>query len=206
MNRHYPFTLSPLPYSYEALQPQIDAQTLHFHHDRHLQTYVDNLNKALEGYPEFYDWSLQKLLTQCDRLPEKIRIPVKNNAGGVYNHELYFKTMAAPENGTKPSPELLLAIEKCFCSFDLWKKAMKEAGLTQFGSGWAWLVKDEYNDLFVMKTLNQDTPVSTGVTPLLLVDVWEHAYYLQYQNRRADYLENWFSLINWDAVNEAFSK
>ncbi|WP_195985414.1 superoxide dismutase [Clostridium sp. D33t1_170424_F3] len=205
MSQHYPFTLEPLPYAYDALEPQIDAETLHFHHDKHLQTYVDNLNKTLEKYPDYHDWSLEKLISQGDSLPEAIRTPVRNNAGGVYNHQLYFRCMG-PEKDTRPSQRLLEEINRYFGSFEDWKEKMKNAAVTQFGSGWAWLVVDPEGRMHVVKTPNQDTPLPNFMRPLLLVDVWEHAYYLQYQNRRPEYVDRWFSVINWKQVEENFEK
>lgn len=205
MKKNYPFHLQPLPYRYDVLMPHISEQTLGFHHDKHLQTYVDNLNKILEPYPELHDWSLEKLLLKLAQLPDNIQIPVKNNAGGVYNHELYFNCMT---NSDKHEPEGALAdaINQSFGSFDAWKEEMKNAALTQFGSGYAWLVLGEGGKLCIHKTLNQDTPLSCCVKPLLLVDVWEHAYYLDYQNRRAEYLDNWFDVIDWNKVEETYNQ
>lgn len=205
MSQHYPFTLEPLPYAYDALEPQIDAETLHFHHDKHLQTYVDNLNKTLEKVPDYHDWSLEKLITQGDSLPEAIRTPVRNNAGGVYNHQLYFRCMG-PEKDTRPSQKYMEELNRYFGSFEDWKEKMKTAAVTQFGSGWAWLVVDQEGRMHVVKTPNQDTPLPSFMRPLLLVDVWEHAYYLQYQNRRPEYVDRWFSVINWKQVEENFEK
>lgn len=202
MSKQYPFTLEPLPYEYEALEPVLNAETLHFHHDKHLQTYVDNLNKALEPFEDYHHMSLEKLITQYADLPEGLKTSVRNNGGGVYNHELYFKCMG--KHSGKPSGELAKAIDESFQSFEDWKKQMKEAALTQFGSGWAWLVKTREGALRIVKTLNQDTPLPEGSAPLLLVDVWEHAYYLQYQNRRAEYLDNWFNIINWEQVEKNY--
>ena len=158
MSQQYPFSTEPLPYDYRALEPEIDAETLHFHHDKHLQAYVDNLNKALADYPAYHSWSLEKLLKQGDALP------------------------------------------------DAWKEKMKNAAVTQFGSGWAWLAMDGQGRLHVLKTANQDTPLTLHMCPLLPVDVWEHAYYLQYQNRRPEYVDRWFSLINWKQVEEQFAQ
>ncbi len=205
MSQHYPFLVEPLPYDYNALEPEIDAETLHFHHDKHLQTYVDNLNKTLADYPDYHSWSLEKLLKQGDALPEQIRIPVRNNAGGVYNHQLYFRCMG-PEKNTRPSGKLAQEIDRYFGSYDAWKEKMKNAAVTQFGSGWGWLAVDEQGRLHVLKTANQDTPLALHMCPLLPVDVWEHAYYLQYQNRRPEYVDRWFSVINWKQVEEQFEK
>ncbi len=204
MRQQYPFSVEPLPYDVHALEPVIDAETLHFHHDKHLQAYVDNLNKTLADYPEYHDWSLEKLLTQGDALPEAIRTPVRNNAGGVYNHQLYFRSMG-PENRSGPSPALAKEIDCYFGSYDTWKEKMKNAAVTQFGSGWAWLAADEQGRLHVLKTANQDTPLALHMCPLLPIDVWEHAYYLQYQNRRPEYVDQWFSIINWDQVEKQFA-
>ena len=205
MSQQYPFSTEPLPYDYRALEPEIDAETLHFHHDKHLQAYVDNLNKALADYPAYHSWSLEKLLKQGDALPEAIRVAVRNNAGGVYNHQLYFRSMG-PEKNTRPSGKLAEAIDCYFGSYDTWKEKMKNAAVTQFGSGWAWLAMDRQGRLHVLKTANQDTPLTLHMCPLLPVDVWEHAYYLQYQNRRPEYVDRWFSLINWKQVEEQFAQ
>lgn len=193
---HYPFPLQPLPYDYDALSPAIDARTLHFHHDKHLKTYVDNLNKTLSSYPAYHTWSLYQLLTRLNDIPSVIRTAVRNNAGGVYNHQLYFNTMTG--NPSEPSEALSARIADSFGSYDLWKIQMKEAAVSQFGSGWAWLVLSGDGFLRIVKTANQDTPLP--LKPILLVDLWEHAYYLQYQNLRADYVDNWFDLIDWRAV------
>lgn len=199
---HYPFQLKPLAYSYEALCPYINACTLHFHHDKHLGTYVENLNKALAPFPAFHCWSMEMLLTNINDLPEEIRMAVWNNGGGVYNHQLYFDSMTCRRK--KPDPVLYEAILNAFGSTEEWKRQMKEAAVSQFGSGWAWTVADANGCLGILKTSNQDTVLP--YTPLLLVDVWEHAYYLQYQNRRADYLENWFCLIDWDVVGKRYQQ
>ena len=200
---HYPFSLAPLPYPYNALEPYISARTLHFHHDKHLQTYTDNLNAALKPYPEFHDWPLTRLVTEYTLLPESIRAPVKNNAGGVYNHILYFHTMT-PDQNTHSTPELQQAVERDFGSIDKLLSSLKQHALGQFGSGWAWLVSDGCGNLSVLNTPNQDTPLPQGMHALLLVDVWEHAYYLDYQNLRADYVDSWCSCIDWRQVSENF--
>lgn len=198
---HYPFRLKPLPYHCHALTPCISARTLFFHHNKHLQAYVDNLNKALASYPAYHQWNLEKLLTNLDGLPDEIRTAVHNNAGGVYNHQLYFDSMTGCRN--EPCPIMKKAIQDAFGSCEEWKKQMKEAAVSQFGSGWAWLVTDGFGALKIVKTSNQDTPLP--LHPLLLVDVWEHAYYLQYQNRRPEYADNWFCLINWKKVAERYA-
>lgn len=192
----YAFVVRPLPYEYDDLEPVLDEETLHFHHDKHYKAYVDNLNSVLADYPELQKKSLLELLTKLEKLPEAIRTPVRNNGGGVYNHELYFDGMKGKcEQGvTGPLAE---AIDRDFGSYKKWKEQMKQAGLSQFGSGWAWLLADGAGKLSIVQTANQDVPDLLLYTPVLLVDVWEHAYYLQYQNRRAEYLEGWFDIINW---------
>lgn len=203
MSNHYPFPLEPLPYDYDALVPVLDSRTLHFHHDKHLQTYVNNLNSLLEPYPAYHDWSLEKILKHLDQLPEKIQTPVRNNAGGVYNHQLYFNSMTR-QSDAEPKGKLAADINRDFGSYEAWRAQMKDAALGVFGSGWAWLVQDKNAGLKIVKTPNQDTPLSDTVVPLLLVDVWEHAYYLQYQNLRANYVDGWFSLIDWDKVEARY--
>lgn len=203
MDRHYPFELQPLPYSYHELSPELDELTLHFHHDKHLQTYVDNLNKALEPYPNFHDWTLEELLIKNEVLPEEIRQPVKNNAGGVYNHELYFHCMGK-NKGSKPEGTLAEAINVDFGSYGEFKAKFKQEALNQFGSGWAWLIHDVKCGLHIIRLPNQDTPLPYQVYPLLLVDVWEHAYYLQYQNRRAEYLDYWFQIVDWQKIGKKY--
>ena len=198
---HYPFPVKPLPYAYNALQPVIDARTLHFHHDKHLKAYVDHLNEALSPYPIYHTWNLEMLLANINELPEQIRRPVWENGGGVYNHQLYFDSMTGKP--ASPSPALQQAIVSSFGSLAQWKNIMKNAAVSQFGSGWAWMVQDDTGKLQILKTANQDAVFP--YRPLLPVDVWEHAYYLQYQNRRADYVENWFRLINWNMVSQRFS-
>lgn len=201
MEQHYPFSLPPLPYAYDALLPQIDEKTLHFHHDKHFAAYVDNLNKLLADQPEYQSWSLEQLCRDWCQLPDNIRQGVRNNAGGVYNHDLYFKTMA-PTPASTPSGDLAGAITRDFGDLQALKDAMKAAALGQFGSGWAWLTSDREGRLSVQKTANQDTPLP--LCPLLACDVWEHAYYLQYQNRRAEYFENWWQLVDWPQLSETY--
>lgn len=192
----YPFILRPLPYESDALTPILDGETLCFHHDKHYKTYVDNLNSVLSDYPELQKMSLRELLTSIDSLPKAIQTPVRNNGGGVYNHELYFDSMREPV-GQEPEGDLAEAIDRDFGSYRQWKEQMKQAAVSQFGSGWAWLVSDRDGKLSIVQTPNQVVPDLDDFTPIFLVDVWEHAYYLQYQNRRADYVEGWFKLINW---------
>ncbi len=201
----YPFVVKPLPYEYDALVPVLDQETMHFHHDKHYKTYVDNLNAALSDYPELQKTGLSDLLRQIDKLPAAIQTPVRNNGGGVYNHELYFDSMKSPV-GQEPSSILLEAINRDFGSLQQWKEQMKQAAVGRFGSGWAWLVTDKDGKLSIVQTANQDVPDLNKVTPVFLVDVWEHAYYLQYQNRRADYVEGWFSLINWRKAEKRYEE
>lgn len=202
MSQHYPFTLTPLPYPANALMPVLSQQTVCIHHDRHQKSYVDHLNEILKPYPQLHGWSLEQLLLSLNAVPEEIRVSVKNNAGGVYNHELYFGCMGRPGH-TSPSGVLLEYIKKDFGSVESWKREMREAAADRFGSGYAWLILDGHK-LRVVSTANQDAPVTNDTYPLLPVDVWEHAYYLVYQNRRDAYADRWFSLINWDAVGERF--
>ena len=201
MEAHYPFTLPPLPYGYDALLPEIGERTLHFHHDKHFQTYIDNLNKLLETHPEVQDWPLERLVQEWPRLPEDIRQGVRNNAGGVYNHDLYFKALA-PGPASSPMGPLADAAARDFGDLEGLKAAMKNAALGQFGSGWAWLVSDSEGRLSVVKTPNQDVPLP--LVPLLLCDVWEPAYYLDYQNRRPDYFEGWWRKVDWPGVSRSY--
>lgn len=192
----YPFRLPELPYAYHALEPFIDQRTMYFHHDKHLKTYIDNLNKALEAYPEYQTWTLEELLTRLSELPEELRTPVRNNGGGVYNHEMYFHLMAPA--GQPFSTE----VAEAFGGEDNWKHQMKAAALGQFGSGFAWLVRDTTGALKIIALPNQDNPLTIGLQPILPLDVWEHAYYLKHQNLRSDYIDDWFHVINWNAVEQ----
>lgn len=198
----YPHELRPLPYAYGALCPEISDNTLHFHHDKHLQAYVDNLNKALANCGDCQQKSIEDLLKHLDQLPEPVRTAVRNNGGGVYNHYLYFDCLGGRDQ--RPTGALSAAMDRAFPSYDEWKRLMKEHAMGQFGSGYAWLVSDASGALSVTKTPNQDSPISQGLWPLLCIDVWEHAYYLDYQNRRADYVDAWFNLINWDFVSSRY--
>lgn len=199
----YPFVVRPLPYEYDALVPVLDQETLMFHHDKHYKTYVDNLNSALADYPELQQKSLVELLSDISALPDAIQTAVRNNGGGVYNHELYFDSMKGAV-GQEPSGALAEAIDRDFGSYRQWKEQMKQAAVGKFGSGWAWLVSDRDGKLSIVQTSNQDVPDLEKYVPILLVDVWEHAYYLQYQNRRADYVDGWFSLINWRKAGKRY--
>lgn len=207
-NNHYPFPLVPLPYSYDALEPYIDARTVQIHHDHHLKTYVDNLNKALEPYPMYHSWSLEMLLCNINALPEEIQVPVHRNGGGVYNHNFYFNIMGG--NHSQPKNNLLAAMENSFGSYEKFKQKFKQNALSVFGSGYSWLVMDNHanrpNGLRIMNTANQDTPMPCTVCPLLPIDVWEHAYYLKYQYKRADYIDNWFNVLNWDKIEKIYNQ
>ncbi len=200
----YPFQNYPLPYAYDALEPYIDEKTMRLHHDRHLQTYIDNLNKTLADYPKLHSWTLEDLLRNIDFLPVAIQIPVWRNAGGVYNHQLFFQTLKPAEAGNA-SLEAIGPIMNYFGGMEAFKEQMTEAALSVFGSGYAWLVMDPQKNIMIMTTANQDTPIAGNLYPLLLVDVWEHAYYLKYYNVRADYVKSWFSIINWQEAAQRFA-
>ncbi len=194
-----PFELAPLPYDYEALAPHISGNTMHFHHDKHHAAYTNNLNAAIAKHPSLADHSAEDLLRDLDRVPEDIRTAVRNNGGGFVNHNLFWETMG-PNAGGAPTGELAAAIDAAFGSFDAFKTAFANAGATRFGSGWAWLALDGDGKLAVYSTANQDSPLMQGHTPLLGLDVWEHAYYLDYQNRRPDYIGAFWNVVNWGAV------
>lgn len=198
------YTLPELPYAYDALEPFFDEETMHLHHDKHHQTYVNNLNAAIEKHPEFFDKTVEELVAYLDRLPEDIRVAVRNNGGGHLNHTMFWEWLA-PNAGGAPTGDIAAAIDEVFGSFDDFKAEFKAAATGRFGSGWAWLVLD-YGKLKVVSTANQDNPISDGQIPVLGLDVWEHAYYLKYRNVRPDYIEAFFSLINWDKVNELYAK
>lgn len=198
----YPFEVEPLPYEYNALEPYLSAEILHFHHDKHYVTYVNKLNEILKNYPNLQNMSLDDLLVQTEELPNEAKTSIRNNAGGVYNHELYFACMNSADCEL-PTDKLALAINSAFGSIDQFRTEFAGAAINQFGSGYAWLILSN-GKLEIIATPNQDVPISLTVKPLLCIDVWEHAYYLQYQNRRADYVENWFNLINWDFVGARY--
>ncbi len=199
----YPYVLPPLPYAYDALEPVISAETLHFHHDKHLAAYVDNLNKALAFSPELQAKTLTQLLRTLYEVPAELRAAVINNGGGVYNHLLYFDQMA-PGGPTAPMGPLAAAITETFGSLDGFKTELTTAAMGQFGSGYGWLVCDDEGKLSVVKSANQDCPLAQDLWPILNLDVWEHAYYLDYQNRRGDYVDKWFSLINWNVAEKRY--
>jgi Fe-Mn family superoxide dismutase len=196
-----PYEVPPLPYDYNALEPHIDEQTMRLHHDKHHQAYVTNANAALEG-TEWADKPIEEVLKNLASLPADKQAPVRNNGGGHYNHSLFWEWMA-PNAGGEPDGALRSAIESTFGSFDDFKAQLKDAGVKRFGSGWAWLVYDG-SGLAIVSTPNQDSPISEGKTPLLGVDVWEHSYYLKYQNRRPDYIDAWWNVVNWPKVAEGF--
>jgi Fe-Mn family superoxide dismutase len=194
--------LPPLPYDYNALEPHIDAQTMEIHHGKHHQAYVTNLNAALEGT----EWSgrpVEDVIANLNALPEDKRAAVRNNGGGHWNHTFFWQIMG-PGGGGEPTGELAQAIESTFGGVDALKAQVNDAGVKRFGSGWTWLVRDGGGALSVVSTPNQDSPVMDGQTPILGIDVWEHAYYLKYQNRRPDYLEAWWNVVNWEAVAQRF--
>ena len=196
------FEVPPLPYDYNALEPHIDEETMHLHHDKHHQAYVTNANNALEG-TEWADKPVEEVLQNLSSIPDDKRNAVRNNAGGHYNHSLFWEWMG-PNGGGEPEGALRDALDAAFGSFDDFKARMKAAGVGQFGSGWAWLVHDG-SGLAVVSTPNQDSPISDRKTPLLGVDVWEHSYYLKYQNRRPDYIDAWWNVVNWSKVADLFA-
>jgi superoxide dismutase, Fe-Mn family len=198
-----PFTLPDLPYDFAALEPHIDEQTMRIHHGKHHQAYVDNANKALEG-TEWAQSSVESVLASLDAMPEEIRTAVRNNAGGHANHSLFWQIMS-PDGGGVPAGDLAAAVDDAFGGADALKEAVNDAGVKRFGSGWTWLVWDG-TGLAVRSTPNQDSPLIDGAEPLLGIDVWEHAYYLKYQNRRPDYLTAWWNVVDWDAVAQRFDQ
>jgi len=197
------FELPKLPYAVDALEPYIDAQTMTIHHDKHHAAYVTNLNAALEKHAELAGKSLEALLGDLNGVPEDIRTAVRNHGGGTWNHSMFWEIMA-PKAGGAPKGELAKALDAAFGSFDGFKVEFEKAANTRFGSGWAWLIR-KGGGLAVVSTANQDNPVSDGSVPVMGIDVWEHAYYLKYQNRRAEYVTNWWNVVNWDAVAARFS-
>ncbi|HTG54326.1 MAG TPA: superoxide dismutase [Gemmatimonadaceae bacterium] len=197
------YTLPPLPFDTAALEPHIDAQTMAIHHDKHHAAYVTNLNAALEKAPELFGKSLDDLVANLNAVPEAIRAAVRNNGGGHWNHTLFWRLMV-PKSGGEPAGALGEAMRKTFGDFAKFREQLKAAGLARFGSGWAWLTMDGSGTLKIESTPNQDTPLMEGRTALLGVDVWEHAYYLKYQNRRADYLDAWWNVVHWGEVQNRF--
>jgi Fe-Mn family superoxide dismutase len=199
------YTLPKLPYAVNALEPHIDAKTMEIHHGKHHAAYVDNLNKALASHPELKKKDPVTLLREIDDVPADIRQAVINNGGGHVNHSLFWQMMA-PKAGGAPKGDVAKVIEKSFGSFDAFKTQFADAGMKRFGSGWAWLIAEPDGKLSIISTANQDSPLMEGQSPILGLDVWEHAYYLKHQNRRADYITAWWNVVNWDFVNELYAK
>ena len=198
-----PFELPKLPYDYNALEPHIDARTMEIHHGKHHVAYTNNLNAALEKHTDLAGKTIEELLKDLGSVPEDIRGAVRNNGGGYFNHNLFW-TVMGPKAGGQPQGALATAIDAAFGDFVKFKDIFSKAGVTRFGSGWAWLCVKTNGGLDVMSTPNQDSPISDGLTPILGLDVWEHAYYLKYQNRRPEYIENWWNVVNWDEVASRF--
>jgi Fe-Mn family superoxide dismutase len=199
------FELPPLPYDYNALEPYIDTQTMQIHHDKHHQAYVTNLNNALQGQDQLASMPVDDLLRNINQVPDSIRTAVRNNAGGHSNHTMFWNIMK-PNSGGQPTGDLASAIQQVFGSFDAFKAALNDAGTKRFGSGWAWLVLDSSGKLQVISTANQDSPLMDGLYPVMGNDVWEHAYYLKYQNRRPEYLNAWWNVVNWDEVARRYEQ
>ena len=199
------YELPPLPYDYAALEPYIDEQTMHLHHDKHHAAYVTNLNNALKDRSGYPDASAEELVRRLNEVPEDIRTAVRNNGGGHVNHTMFWQIMK-PNGGGEPTGALASAIRDAFGSFDAFKAAFNDAGVKRFGSGWAWLVLDRNGKLSVTSTANQDNPQTDGLHPFMGNDVWEHAYYLKYQNRRPDYLNAWWNVVNWDEVARRYEQ
>ncbi len=199
------FEVPPLPYDYTALEPYIDEQTMHLHHDKHHAAYVTNLNAALEGQSQLSGLSAEDLLRRINEVPESIRTTVRNNGGGHVNHSMFWAIMK-PNGGGQPTGALATAIQGAFGSFDDFKAKLNDAGVKRFGSGWTWLVMDQGGKLQVFSTANQDSPLMDGQFPIMGNDVWEHAYYLKYQNRRADYLNAWWNVVNWDEIVKRYER
>ncbi len=201
-----PYTLPKLPYAYDALEPYIDVQTMQIHHDKHHQAYVDNLNKAIGGDPALVKLTVEELLQQLDSLPTAIRTQVRNQGGGHANHSLFWQTLAPASKSGKPGGRLATALDSSFGGQEKFEGAFRTAALSVFGSGWAWLTTDQGGKIAIETSANQDSPLSSGRQPILGVDVWEHAYYLKYQNRRPEYVAAFCHVINWDFVSERFAK
>lgn len=204
MSNHYPFELEPLPYAYNALEPYIDEKTVRIHYEHHHQTYVNNLNQALAKYPHYQSWYLEKLVTHSNSLPFEIRTAVRNNAGGIYNHNVYWSSMT-PCGNYFPAGNLAQAINRYYGSFPFFQKQFKTCAMDVFGSGWTWLVADNNANLDIITTANQDAPLSSRLTPILNLDLWEHSYYLQYQYDRSAYIDNWWHLVDWPYAEERYS-
>jgi len=197
------YTLKPLPYAYDALEPYIDHETMQIHHDKHHAGYIKNLNDIIEKNPDLFQENPEDLITNLDDIPEEIRTVVRNNAGGHVNHTMFWQIMG-PNCGGEPTGVLLEEINKSFGSFAEFQEKFNEAGTKRFGSGWVWLVKNENGGLEIITTPNQDNPMTDGLKPIMGNDLWEHAYYLKYKNMRADYLKNWWNVVNWEEINKRF--
>jgi len=199
------YELPPLPYDYNALEPYIDEETMHLHHDKHHQAYVNNLNAALQGQSQFENMSIDELIRSLNSVPDNIRTAVRNNGGGHINHSMFWQIMK-PSGGGEPTGDLASAISSAFGSFDQFKAAFNDAGAKRFGSGWAWLVIGADGKLAVTSTANQDSPLIDSLYPVMGNDVWEHAYYLKYQNRRPEYLAAWWNVVNWDEIGKRYAQ
>ncbi len=197
------FKLPNLPYDYNALEPRVDEETMKVHHDKHHKGYTDKLNSAIEKHPELFEKSIEEILGNLEAIPKDIRLAVQNNGGGYYHHNLFWEMMS-PDGGGEPTGEILDVIIQEFGNFNKFKEEFANAALTQFGSGWAWLVKDNTGAISIIKTSNQDSPITNGLKPLLGIDVWEHAYYLKHQNRRPEFIEAFWNVVNWDKVSELY--
>ena len=197
------FELPKLPYEYNSLEPYIDAQTMEIHHSKHHQAYINNLNAALDKYPELYDKGLEWLLKNLEEIPLDIRVAVRNNGGGHFNHSMFWNVMS-PVKMVSPKLELSKAIDEKFGNFEVFKNEFAKSAITRFGSGWAFLAINKNKELEIISTSNQDNPISEGLIPILALDVWEHAYYLKFQNRRPDYIFEWWNVVNWDYVSDLY--
>ncbi len=198
MDEYYKFENTPLPYAYNALEPYIDTKTMELHHDRHLQTYINNLNALVKKHPQLQEWTLEKMVCYSDRLPRNDGMQLRFNAGGVYNHEFFFEGLTPPNNREAPIGNLAEAINETFLSFDGFKNQFKQAAMSVMGSGYAWLVLNKRCELQIVITSNQMTPICERLCPILNLDVWEHAHYLKHYNQRAAYIDDWFHVINWE--------
>jgi len=200
------YELPMLPYEYDSLEPYIDAMTMEIHHGKHHKAYVDKLNVAVEKHIDFFDKPIEELLENISKIPEDIRMAVRNNGGGHANHSLFWTLLTDNKEKNEFKGKISKIIAEKFGSFEKFKEGFTNAALNRFGSGWAWLVVDKNNELSIVSTANQDSPITEGLKPILGLDVWEHAYYLKYQNKRADYINGWWNVINWSKVNELYEK
>ena len=202
---HYPYTLPALPYAYDGLEPHFDKATMTVHHQKHHQAYIDNLNKALEAYPQYQTYTLEELIISLNTLPADLKAVVQNHGGGHYNHSMFWQILSTNFD-QQPTAAIAQKIDGAFGSFDKFKEAFDKAARTVFGSGWAWLCLDQKDNMVVIATPNQDNPLAQGLRPLLGLDVWEHAYYLKFQNKRIDYIDAWWHLVNWQEVEAVYKK